>query len=408
MRKSIRIPVSNLIFGLYVYFSVVAQRSILAYITLAGFISYTMFNAFIKRKIKLMKMPLYFILEIIFILYCIWQNKSGISVNVSASQSQVKTLLIGLAFGISLFYFIRLKGDIKPVLKTYVFSCCLGILTLSLFYYRTILQGRFSAANTINVFGIAIGQQSATSLAYIIGQALFFSVLLYWNEKKDKRKCYFYIIYFTSMMILTGTRKVLLIAVGAFIFVTYFKSNKKNAFKLYKNIILLVVLGIIAYFIVMKVDFIYQIIGSRIEGMISYLLKGEINETSLSSRVKFINRANNAIVQKPYYGWGLDSFRTVLNDEGLYTHNNFLEILVSCGYVGFIIYYLKYGYIIFKLLYRKFKGSKKNKLYINSFLILFIILWVLEYWQITFIYRTFMISNLFILGYLELRNQKYK
>ena len=58
--------------------------------------------------------------------------------------------------------------------------------------------------------------------------------------------------------------------------------------------------------------------------------------------------------QKPILGHGIDSFRTLYGMLGgmeTYSHNNFIEMLVSGGVVGFIIYYSIYVYI-FKAMWR--------------------------------------------------------
>lgn len=42
--------------------------------------------------------------------------------------------------------------------------------------------------------------------------------------------------------------------------------------------------------------------------------------------------------QKPILGWGWNAF-AILAGYGYYCHNNYLEIMVSMGIVGFLIYY---------------------------------------------------------------------
>ena len=67
------------------------------------------------------------------------------------------------------------------------------------------------------------------------------------------------------------------------------------------------------------------------------------------------NLGRKWFLERPIFGWGLDAF-TQLSPYETYSHNNFIEILVSSGIVGFLFYY---GGIAF--LFMKCSAARKNE-----------------------------------------------
>ena len=61
--------------------------------------------------------------------------------------------------------------------------------------------------------------------------------------------------------------------------------------------------------------------------------------------VKAINAWKNNIV----FGQGYNAFSKIYNNGGYYSHNNYLELLVSFGVLGTGIYYMKYIYLLIKI-----------------------------------------------------------
>lgn len=390
IKKDYTIGLSYTIFAFYVFFSITAQRSVIGNITLMLFIGSIFI--FCAKKLRF-HFSTYFMLEILFILYSFFQLRNNIPINSEAHIAHIMTLLIGTLFNIALYNFIRLSGDYKRIISVYVKSSFLGFIFLIVLFFQSILNGRFTAANFIFIFG----GQGATSLAYIAGFALFYSAWLY-LEDPTKKKAYGYILFFTIIIMLTGTRKTLVMIAATIFFIPLFKSEIRLN-KVIKHIILFGSLAFITYLLVINVSILYEIIGHRIENVMANLLNGEIADGSIETRNRLIDEAYHYFYQRSRYGWGLDNFRTVLSRNQLYAHNNYLEVLVSSGYVGGIIFFSKYCFLFIKfLLVYKHNIYRKN---INSFLILFIIIIILEYWQVTLIFRTHTIPFIFMLGYIN-------
>ena len=102
-------------------------------------------------------------------------------------------------------------------------------------------------------------------------------------------------------------------------------------------------------------------------------------DTSLIYRFKYLGDAYNLWLENPIFGIGLHQFKH-LNQSGV-SHNNFLEILVNNGIVGFISYYVFYVYIF--LSYIRIK--KHNKIDANWLLTVFLMLIIADMTVLTYI-----------------------
>ena len=73
---------------------------------------------------------------------------------------------------------------------------------------------------------------------------------------------------------------------------------------------------------------------------------------STESRALLISRGLSWFREQPWLGYGIDNFRVVLARNhptwpiNFYAHNNFVELLVDVGFVGFSIYYGQYIYLL--------------------------------------------------------------
>jgi len=70
---------------------------------------------------------------------------------------------------------------------------------------------------------------------------------------------------------------------------------------------------------------------------------------SLTERSRFIGKGLELMAESPIVGTGLSTFKW-LSDEGTYAHNNFVEIGVSLGLIGVVLYYAFHVSIIARAL----------------------------------------------------------
>lgn len=389
--KNYKISIIYLVFAIYLFFSITAQRSLVGNATLLLFVFCVAVYCISKQKVFI---PSYSILELIFILYSVWQMYSFSLINLSAHRAHLITLTIGMIFNFCLYNFVKISSDYNKIISIYVSLIAFSMFFTSLVYFDTILDGRLTARETVFVFG---GQHS-TSLAHIAGIALFFAAWRYLLQEEKRFTAYFLITFFTLIILLTGTRKTILLIVASLFFIPLIKSGVSFT-SLAKKLIMFFVGVTVLYIVIMNVPQLYNIFGSRLENVITSIIDGDAVDGSMFVRDRIAFEASYYSQIEPLYGWGLDSFGTTLGTDGLYAHNNYLEILVSSGYVGFIIYFSRYFLIMTKLILQVVKSEEKSTAL--SFIVLVLVLMILEYWQVTFIFRPMMIPYIFILSFLH-------
>ena len=101
----------------------------------------------------------------------------------------------------------------------------------------------------------------------------------------------------------------------------------------------------------MTVDPLYNVLGSRMEELVNGVLGGNA-DSSFDTREEMAQLGIKWFWEKPFLGYGLGNYSMLygaLTGRYTYSHNNFVEILVSGGLVGFIIYYSIYAFIFIKL-----------------------------------------------------------
>lgn len=243
------------------------------------------------------------------------------------------------------------------------------ILTIYFFItsYRDILSYNVNIDGNIR-FGSGIGNQNMISTLVAI------SVLLYTNKFiTTKRFLYILcIIPMTGMILLTGSRKSLLVIVIGVIIITYM-NDKKSVFKLLKLVIRFSIIGSILLFIVFKVEIFYGIIGVRIESIINNVVFGSTLSESDLLRQNLITFGVDLFYKNPIIGYGLNSyieFYNNVNGVRLYSHSNVIELLVSCGLIGTIAYY----YMNINILKNLCKKTNKYSIAIFSIIVSILII----------------------------------
>lgn len=161
------------------------------------------------------------------------------------------------------------------------------------------------------------------------------------------------IIVFVFFALSSGSKKaVLLIMAGVLAIIVLHYGVKK----IYKTI--LISAGIlVAVWLVLQLP-LFKTIYKR---LITFL-SGEA-DVSNDARKIMIQFGLDMFWERPLLGWGLNNYR-VFYPTGQYSHNNFVELLVSGGIIAFILFYLMYLLPIFStVLPRNRKFILENKIY---------------------------------------------
>ncbi len=259
-------------------------------------------------------------------------------------------------------------------IKTIFFSSIVyGALVFVKYGYLVFINQRYIekiSANTVGIRAsigillalIIISQSSKYKKLYILGSG----INILW-------------------IILSASRKSLLILIISLSIYMIFKN--KNVTSLFRNGIFVIISLFAIYYCIMNVSFLYEFIGNRIETMIKGILGSGKTDGSTMFRMELINWGKEWFYKKPILGYGIDNYRYLLGfkntwagTEGTYAHNNFIELLVSGGLVGMIMYYWIYLDTILTI-FKEF-GKRNIKLILGLGLILGLL--INEYGLVTY------------------------
>lgn len=227
--------------------------------------------------------------------------------------------------------------------------------------------------------------ENANILAYVASVAVVFGHIII-SQKRTKN--IFTYQFFTAInaifALLTASKKVFIFigVYGAICFI--FKA--KNPLKVIRNIFIAFFACIAVYFLIMRIGFLYSLVGYRIETMVAGFL-GLETDGSTGFRLSLIQWGLDWFSQKPILGHGLNCYKYLLGStydtwvgaSGVYAHNNYIELMVDIGIVGTIIYY----YIYISMVVKSIKLRKYSELAIYAGAIVMMLL-VAEYGQITY------------------------
>ena len=307
-------------------------------------ISFALFCAsIILKKIMYKENFIYnsFLIEFYLILIIL-----GISfINAPDINRFINGILVITKIFIMCFFIVNyINNDIDNIRKMIKYIAISGLI-LSLYFfilsYKEILTTDFSQGHTR--FGREIGNENVIGLLCSIS----ISIYIYSFMRSKKIINLIPIISMLSMILLTGSRKnILLLIISATILL--YLENKKSLKGLLKIGIFSAILIIIVLYLIFNVEVFYNVIGVRIEQFIEVLLFG--GELSKSDELR-------SYMMK----FGIDGYAVLLNNDigiKLYSHNNFVELLVTGGIIGFIVYYGVYLKLLASLLKNKLNYSK--------------------------------------------------
>lgn len=265
---------------------------------------------------------------------CLLSIPFGIS--SSNSLNTMKTLVVLMLILFVMDEDIITKSDLEKYMKMYMIAAAIMMLYLVLFFDLNNFQLAQRGMATTGMWnGNDVGLKCAVFL-------IFF---LYFFDSYRRISMRFLLlggaVLALVLLYFTASRKALLIAVFGIALYYYFKHPNKR----FRNL-LVILFGIyIAFQLVMSVPELYEAIGWRIEGMLSLVSgKGTVDSSALL-RAQYIQVGLDAFKESPIIGYGIDNYRYInLRETGhlTYSHNNFVDILVGVGGIGFLVYYFYY------------------------------------------------------------------
>jgi O-antigen ligase len=244
----------------------------------------------------------------------------------------------------------------------------------------SILLIGYIVTNEIDIIMMGTERIGTSASGNVNNVGLYFGVysifVLYRYLYENKKKYLLLYLVIIPFMLLTGSKKaIIFIIIGhGLLLMLKEKTNVK------KYLLPLSLLGILLY-VVLTNEIFFNIIGIRVLGFLKefgFDLPGVDASVSTFERRSMISIGWEAFLQKPLFGngWQYYSYYSGMN---MYSHNNYIELLVNYGVFGFLLSYSMYFYLLKKL----FKRIGKNSNFKLFFTFIFVIM-VVDFASITF------------------------
>lgn len=273
----------------------------------------------------------------------------------------LKSLIIIFGISILLLAVIDTMEDVRRlVLINY-----LAILFCALYLVTTV---DLSLLGTVRLGSSVEGAWNANDISGKMCIGISFSVYLLKYAKGKLKKAFLILsmLLFLVLILFCGSRTGFLLLAMLFVFYLFVSAR---GIKVFRAVVISVAFSIVAYYLIMNWEPAYNVLGSRVETLLRGLAGGN-GDGSFNWRRLMLEEGWRYFKENPVFGYGIDSFRYMFGiEKGLetYSHNTFIEILVSGGMVGFLLYYSLYVFILLKLW--KYAIRKKEPLAITIFVV---------------------------------------
>lgn len=234
---------------------------------------------------------------------------------------------------------IENNREVEVILSCFIYAGLISALFVLIFTdYNQVTRVGSVLANE-NILGMNISISAFLSIYFFL----------------QKRKPYylFFFIFMSVMIFLTGSRKALVFLVLSIILYLFLK-NRKSIKSHLKFIIVSILIIFLVIYLVKSIPVFYEIIGKRFENLFEYLLGNKVNEKSINERTFMSMVGLNFFFEKPLLGYGIDNFEKlfsyIIGGREVYSHNNFIELMVGVGLIGAILFYGLVVLLIVKLL----------------------------------------------------------
>lgn len=283
---------------------------------------FTVFIEIIKNK-KIPKSKLYLFLSLFilwFIVVTFW------AVNETTHLMRLKTLLQLVLLSVCYFLIYREEYAFNKFITIFLiagYSMC--------FYALYIYGGVFSFISMMSIRRLGTEINQANIFGYYASLTVCFSYYLALYKEK-------YIFYFLMglpflMALSSGSKRSLLLILFGIILLAYFKNRNK---KFGKTIIYISIISL-CIFLILKLP-IFSVINERMQSIFNLFDNSGKIDSSTIKRQSFIQEGWNLFINKPFIGYGLNSFTYI--SQYTYSHNNYIEMLVNGGIIGFLLYYI--------------------------------------------------------------------
>ena len=322
-----------------------------------AFFGLTSVNAYLENR----KFSVICVWAVFFYGYCILSQFWAYSVSAAVLFRTTIIKIALLVIFVSLY--AQTRREINILLKSVVAG--VAVVTVLLLINTPLEQwgGERLGAN------IGMNQNRVGAL-YVYGV----TICVYYTRKKN---LYLPVsIVFAIVLMFTGSRRAFVVMLLV-LFLFYLSKLKRPSDLLY-TIPVGALLFLLIYLSINN-PLLYNVLGRRMEGLLNLLSgEGKVDSSTLK-RMELINTGLEQFRNNMLIGYGLNNF-VEMNRYSLYSHNNYIELLVNFGLIGAVLYYSMPIVTLFKSLSVWFRKSKEEILPI----LLIIIVLVSDYGTVSY------------------------
>lgn len=295
-------------------------------------------------------------------LSCLWS--SYIDANM-ASYFLRMVVIIAMITSISIY--VDKPEDLERIIKLYILS----MLTIVILEFATVPIDEWANG----AMGSHFSGSNSNGVAFLVFCAELMAFYEFYS--KNKKAYFILVVIFLFFIILSSSRKAMFAAVAGPMMFVLFSTYKKNYFF---NILTFAVLGVLIVFFIMTDEYAYNAIGKRFASMLTFWFEDRDHQVdnSLYMRSYYIELAKKMFAESPLIGKGMGNFAKIIDNvymlNGVYSHNNFWQILSELGLFGFIIYYSMYFVILIRLAKGAFINKSRMNMMFFTFMVLLMIL----------------------------------
>jgi len=277
-------------------------------------------------NLRILKGSYLFLLYGAFIYFCWYNIISGHAISEPTARTMLRVVIRNFIFIVFLFQYLK-NTDLEKLKFVFLYICAVSSFIILLLNYQT--TGTFQIRD---VEGSINGNLQAINNAIAIG---WFYCL---RSRKLSMKYIVICGFLFLFCILAGTRKAMIAMVMIIVLYTMLCKPQKIVLNVFK----IAVIVAFVLFLLLKVDFIYDMIGNRFEGLLGFINGKNEVDASTETRGRFIELGFAYFLMEPIYGHGIDCFREIKGAFDTYSHNNYIELLFGIGIPGTIAYYMLY------------------------------------------------------------------
>lgn len=293
---------------------------------------------------------------------CLW----SMFINTYMASYFLRMVVI-IASITSVSIYVDKAEDLERLIKIFIFSIVV-IVAMELAvtpideWSAGVMGSHFSGAN----------QNSVAFLAFCAELFAFYEFY-----SKGKKRYILLVALFVIFVVMSGSRKALFASVAGPLLFVFFSIYKRNYLF---RILLIAGLAVFVVFVIMNDANAYNSIGKRFESMLEFWFEDRSHkvDNSLYMRSYYIQLAQEMFGESPLIGKGMGNFAKIIDEfydlQGVYSHNNYWQILSELGIIGFFIYYSMYAFIIIKLIKNTVVHKSRLSLLFLTFMLLLVVL----------------------------------